>query len=454
MTTKNFLSRGRKRLQLWPIFAFVFFCNTSAWATPADTLWSENFEGDWTRDWNVDAGTWEVGIPTSGPNKAFRGQKCAATVLAGNYAPNVKSRLIRHTSFIVPSALSNPRLRFWHWYSISTSDEGVVQIKVGNRDWETISEHYFNSGCEVWTSTYIDLKPYAGMNVQIAFYFTSDPGTSNVSSGWYIDDVSVITGSLILSKFENWETGLGDWNVTRGVWEVGKPSMVGPNRAYNGENCAATVLKGNYCPNVDTRLVSPSCVVPPASSQPALRFWHWYSISTSDKGELQIKVGKGQWKTVAGPYVNSSSGIWSPVFVDLSAHADSTIQIAFHFTSDPGTSNISSGWYIDDITIDCVTGVSEISFEGDFAQSFALHQNHPNPFNPSTTISFDLPRASEVTLKIFDLVGHEVATLAEQMVQAGRYNFKWDASGMPGGVYFYRLQTEAFTQTRKLLLLR
>jgi predicted outer membrane repeat protein len=85
---------------------------------------------------------------------------------------------------------------------------------------------------------------------------------------------------------------------------------------------------------------------------------------------------------------------------------------------------------------------------------FQLHQNHPNPFNPSTTISFDLPRASEVTLKIFDLVGHEVATLAEQKMQAGRYSFKWDASGMPGGVYFYRLQTEAFTQTRKLLLLR
>ncbi len=85
---------------------------------------------------------------------------------------------------------------------------------------------------------------------------------------------------------------------------------------------------------------------------------------------------------------------------------------------------------------------------------FRLEQNHPNPFNPSTTISVDLPRASEVTLKIFDLVGHEVATLAQQRMQAGRYSFKWDASGMPGGVYFYRLQTEAFTQTRKLLLLR
>lgn len=98
--------------------------------------------------------------------------------------------------------------------------------------------------------------------------------------------------------------------------------------------------------------------------------------------------------------------------------------------------------------------VEQSSWESGNINGAGLHQNHPNPFNPSTIIAFDLPRASEVTLKIFDLVGQEVAILANEKMQAGRYNFKWEASGLPGGVYFYRLQTEAFTQTRKLLLLR
>lgn len=117
--------------------------------------------------------------------------------------------------------------------------------------------------------------------------------------------------------------------------------------------------------------------------------------------------------------------------------------------------NIVSSAYgpaIDNVRVDIITSVKQTA--NNIAQIFQLEQNFPNPFNPSTTISFDLPRASKVTLKIFDLEGHEVATLANEEMQAGRYSSKWDASGLPGGVYIYRLQTEAFTQTRKLLLLR
>ena len=81
-------------------------------------LWQEDWEGNWFQDWFVEAGTWEVGEPTSGPNSAFASLKCAATVLDGDYDEPVDSRLIRFTSFVVPSATENPRLRFWHWYSI------------------------------------------------------------------------------------------------------------------------------------------------------------------------------------------------------------------------------------------------------------------------------------------------------------------------------------------------
>jgi hypothetical protein len=86
--------------------------------------------------------------------------------------------------------------------------------------------------------------------------------------------------------------------------------------------------------------------------------------------------------------------------------------------------------------------------------AFSLAQNFPNPFNPSTTISFDLPSQSFVSLKIFDLIGREVATIVSEELSAGSHSRQWNATGMPSGVYFYRLQAGSFTGTKKLLLLK
>lgn len=85
---------------------------------------------------------------------------------------------------------------------------------------------------------------------------------------------------------------------------------------------------------------------------------------------------------------------------------------------------------------------------------FYLYQNYPNPFNPSTSISFSLPTRSFVSLKVFDLIGREVATLVNDEKSAGTYNVKLDASKLPSGVYFYRLQAGKYSETKKLVLLR
>ncbi len=84
----------------------------------------------------------------------------------------------------------------------------------------------------------------------------------------------------------------------------------------------------------------------------------------------------------------------------------------------------------------------------------SLAQNYPNPFNPSTTISFSLPSKAFVSLKIFDVMGREVATLASEDMPTGKYSRTWNASEMPSGMYFYRLQVGSFTETKKLLLIR
>ena len=97
-----------------------------------------------------------------------------------------------------------------------------------------------------------------------------------------------------------------------------------------------------------------------------------------------------------------------------------------------------------------VTGVREISAP----LTFTLNQNYPNPFNPSTNISFSIPSKSFVSLKIYDRLGREVATIFSEEISAGYYTRKWNAANIPGGIYFYRLKAGSFTETKKLILLR
>jgi hypothetical protein len=86
--------------------------------------------------------------------------------------------------------------------------------------------------------------------------------------------------------------------------------------------------------------------------------------------------------------------------------------------------------------------------------SFTLHQNYPNPFNPATNISFGLNHSSSVTLKVFDVLGREIRTLINERLQQGSHSVQWNASDEPGGVYFYRLQSEGRAQSGKMLLVK
>ncbi|GEM_PF-1410424 len=340
------------------VILFITCLTTMAWPQTPDTSWTEKWEGDWTQNWHVDAGSWDAGIPTSGPGKAYRGQKCAATVLTGNYSEPAETKLIRHTSFVVPSKTQNPRLRFWHWYSFSSGDFGEVQISTdGGTKWTTISTSYTSTSSGVWTYPLIDLSAYAGLNVQIAFRFHAHQVSccsSDISSGWYIDEVALITGPITFNTVEGFEAGIGDWASERGTWEVGKPAT---GKAFTGQNYAATVINGNYSEPVDSRLISPLFVVPNKNQNPRLRFWHWYSFSSGDYGEVQIKVGKGAWKAISTSYTNTGSNVWTYPLIDLSAYSDSTVQIAFYFHSHQVSccsSDISSGWYIDEVAL--ITG--------------------------------------------------------------------------------------------------
>jgi hypothetical protein len=87
-------------------------------------------------------------------------------------------------------------------------------------------------------------------------------------------------------------------------------------------------------------------------------------------------------------------------------------------------------------------------------EGFALSQNYPNPFNPSTTISFDIPSGGHVTLKVYDLLGRDVATLVDRQMSPGSYEATFDAAGLPSGMYICRIVSGSYVGTRKMNLLK
>jgi len=130
----------------------------------------------------------------------------------------------------------------------------------------------------------------------------------------------------------------------------------------------------------------------------------------------------------------SPDGYWKLVLTDSAA----------------GDTGLLTGWCIQ-LKWSCpVGGIKSI----EIANYFSLSQNYPNPFNPSTVIKFTLPQSQSVKLVVFDILGREVKTLVNEVKNAGVYEVNFDASALSSGVYFYRLVTDNFTDTKRMLLVK
>jgi hypothetical protein len=127
------------------------------------------------------------------------------------------------------------------------------------------------------------------------------------------------------------------------------------------------------------------------------------------------------------------------VFTEAMAADSSIMMLPFEFIN--GEISISPS-----VGVKETPNISPIKFE--------LYQNYPNPFNPSTTIQFDIPKASFLTLKVYNVLGQEVATLVNEKREAGSYEVKFNASTFSSGVYFYRLHATDYISTKKSLLVR
>ena len=152
--------------------------------------------------------------------------------------------------------------------------------------------------------------------------------------------------------------------------------------------------------------------------------------------------------TAHGVFLTTNNGVnWTEVNTDLTDSSIPALTVSDSFVF-AGT---ASGVWKRPLS-EMITDVQPSSRE--LPTPYKMSQNYPNPFNPTTTINYQLPTQVHVTFKLFDVLGREVATLVNGVEEAGYKSVNFDASKLPSGVYFYRLQAGSFVRTNKMLLIK
>ena len=186
-------------------------------------------------------------------------------------------------------------------------------------------------------------------------------------------------------------------------------------------------------------------------------FWFQENVSNG-VASAAVAYGTWHWQNIVVDGQNVSVTAWAdgeamPDTATYSYEALTTTEapsfILVGVTDDDSSSvQIDELWYNE-----TPTGLG-ISDEAPIASRYELGQNYPNPFNPTTHIRFNIPETANAKLTVFNVMGEEVATLVNGVMQAGGHTVSWNAASMPTGVYFYQLESGNFSQTKKLLLVK
>ncbi|MCJ7552816.1 MAG: T9SS type A sorting domain-containing protein [Ignavibacteriaceae bacterium] len=168
---------------------------------------------------------------------------------------------------------------------------------------------------------------------------------------------------------------------------------------------------------------------------------------------LEVVVHTDLFGYVIGDTVRLSCVIWDLDYSSVDAFSADTSDYAPHWWgtqwADPGFEKYN---LYRQVVLSNLTDVDENP--ASVPDAYQLLQNYPNPFNPETNIRYSVPKGTQVTLKVYDVLGNEVATLVNEFKNAGEYNMRWQASNVSSGVYFYELRTDEFVKINKMILLR
>ena len=186
-----------------------------------------------------------------------------------------------------------------------------------------------------------------------------------------------------------------------------------------------------------------------------LSFWHKYNTEAGyDYCNVEVSSDNGStWQKISS-YNGVQSG-WTQEIFDITSYANGTSQLKIRFTLTSDVYITRDGWYVDDIKLtNYVNVITNIDPLINTPLVYSLLQNFPNPFNPNTTIKFEIPRAEYTQLVIYDALGREVAKLVNKELTAGNYEVEWNAENYGSGIYFYQLKAGNYIETKKMMLLK
>lgn len=268
-------------------------------------------------------------------------------------------------------------------------------------------------------------------------------------------------------------------NIPTAYWTITKSPTSSPQwdstykTFYSQPVSYADSKNGNYINNATVTMTLTDPLDLSGYQNPKLTYWTKFDIENDyDYGQVKVSTNNGtSWIPLAGSYTSSGISpqpVGQPVYdgimsnwvkeeISLSNYTSSQVKVQFQLKTDGGVTR--DGWYLDDIGIFIYSIPTDISNDETIVYHFDLKQNYPNPFNPTTKIKYTIPsnvkrEISNVILKIYDVLGNEVATLVNEEKPAGIYEVDFDASGLSSGIYFYKLQAGSFVETKKMMLLK
>ena len=262
--------------------------------------------------------------------------------------------------------------------------------------------------------------------------------------------------TLFVDDFEN---GTGNWNITNDggtcvweVWEILNNGYTLPSTAVGNILTADSDSCGS-----ETTLLSTATMVNPLNLSNYSSVWiefdnDWRTVITADEAYVEISADSGNtWITVVS-WLGVDQRNTHEV-LDVSSYAALQSDVRFRLrVIQPGW---DWWWAVDNFAVySDTTAVSVEDETSNIPGEFYLSQNYPNPFNPTTTISFKLPESGKVILKIYNIMGEEIKSLVEGYKEAGIYTVKFNADRHPSGMYLYRLNTNGFTETKKMLFMK
>ena len=274
-------------------------------------------------------------------------------------------------------------------------------------------------------------------------YFNFTSPLMDKDGNWHIFALGTDTtedGGSFPQKYRAW-----DFVYNGSDWAINK--FVFPALIDNG-----LVAWGDYPPDEERRF----CSTPSLGPDGTIYYVFTDVMDTTGAGgnvanfnfHMRVVYSEDNGATWKGP-VSILEDWDSPSVQGAARFADDNLHIVFRDTLD----NLYHMAVPTQTIKDLATAIDD-GVVSELPQKFSLHQNFPNPFNPTTTIRFDLAAISHVKLTVYNALGQKVAQLVNKNMTAGFKGVVWDASNMPSGIYFYRLETDNYTETKRMVLLK